>query len=116
MKTRKIRFLPLIAGPVLAAGLWIATSPAVLAQVVAPDQAKQADETLSATAGAPAAPRTTATGSNIVRVRKDPALPLLVLDRGYIDQSAATTSTELIQTVPQAQNFRAPALTAASRH
>ena len=36
-------------------------------------------------------------------------LPLLVLDRAYIDQSAATTATELIQTLPQAQNFRSPA-------
>ena len=29
---------------------------------------------------------------------------MLVLDRAYIDQSGATTATELIQSVPQMQN------------
>jgi hypothetical protein len=55
--------------------------------------------------------RTTVTGSHIKRVRKEePSLPLLLLDRSYIDQSGTTTTSELIRTVPQAQNFRAPAL------
>jgi hypothetical protein len=48
---------------------------------------------------------TPATGSHIKRVRAaDPSLPLLELDRAYIDRSGATNPAELIRTVPQAQS------------
>ena len=43
-------------------------------------------------------------GVNIARVRKEPTgLPLVVLDRTYIDQTGASTNRELLQTVPQIQ-------------
>ena len=50
--------------------------------------------------------RTTVTGSNILRVRPDESLPLLEVDRTYIDRSGATTTPELIRTIPQIQNGR----------
>ena len=44
------------------------------------------------------------TGSNIARVRKEPAgLPLVMLDRSYVDQTGASNTRELLQTVPQIQ-------------
>ena len=50
--------------------------------------------------------RTTVTGSNILRVRSDESLPLLEVDRTYIDRSGATTTPELLRTIPQIQNGR----------
>jgi len=50
--------------------------------------------------------RTTVTGSNILRVRPDESLPLLEVDRTYIDRSGATTTPELLRTIPQIQNGR----------
>jgi hypothetical protein len=103
-------------------GSWIVALPAVMAdepaqqpaptvqaqQSPAAIQTQQPAETVqveqSNLARQPAV-RTKATGSNILRVRPDRTLPLLVLDRDYIDQSAATNATELIRSVPQAQNF-----------
>ena len=46
------------------------------------------------------------TGSNILRVRTDESLPVLGLDRAYIERSGATTAPELLRTVPQIQNVR----------
>jgi len=50
--------------------------------------------------------RTTVTGSNILRVRPDESLPLLEVDRAYIDRTGATTTPELLRTIPQLQNGR----------
>ena len=50
--------------------------------------------------------RTTVTGSNILRVRSDESLPLLEVDRTYIDRSGVTTTPELLRTIPQIQNGR----------
>jgi|SRR6185436_11863247 len=50
--------------------------------------------------------RTTVTGSNILRVRPDESLPLLEVDRTYIDRTGATTTPELLRTIPQIQNGR----------
>jgi hypothetical protein len=48
---------------------------------------------------------TPATGSNIRRVKTpDPSLPLLELDRAYIERSGATNPRELIRQVPQANS------------
>jgi hypothetical protein len=103
-------------------GSWIVASPAAVAdeavqqpaQTVQAQQCPSAVQTQQATDSArlqqspPAqqpALRTRATGSNILRVRCDPTLPLLVLDRGYIDQSGAFNASGVIRSVPQAQNF-----------
>ena len=45
------------------------------------------------------------TGSSILRTQVEGALPVLTLDRQYIEQSGATNATELIQQLPQVQNF-----------
>jgi iron complex outermembrane receptor protein len=45
------------------------------------------------------------TGSSILRTQVEGALPVLTLDRSYIEQSGVTTATELIQQLPQVQNF-----------
>ena len=45
------------------------------------------------------------TGSSIARTQTEGALPVLTLDRQYIEQSGVTTATELIQQLPQVQNF-----------
>jgi len=50
--------------------------------------------------------RTIVTGSNILRVRPDESLPLLEVDRAYIDRTGATTTPELLRTIPQLQNGR----------
>jgi len=49
---------------------------------------------------------TPVTGSHIRRARTstDDSLPLLELDRAYIDRSGATNPRELIRTVPQANS------------
>ena len=47
--------------------------------------------------------RVTRTGSNIVRVRRDDSLPLLDIDRTYIDRTGAATTPELLRTIPQLQ-------------
>lgn len=47
--------------------------------------------------------RATRTGSNIARVRSEESLPLLDIDRAYIDRTGARTTPELLRTVPQVQ-------------
>jgi len=50
--------------------------------------------------------RRTITGSNILRVRSEDSLPLMEVDRTYIDRSGVSTTTELLRTVPQIQISR----------
>jgi hypothetical protein len=101
-------------GRALAVCALAAASPALMAQDTAsqqeqaspPAQAQQSEPLKPESANTQLAPaRSSVTGSHIARVRKEPSLPLVVLDRSYIDQSGTTTSRELIQTVPQAQSF-----------
>jgi iron complex outermembrane recepter protein len=99
MKIRKNRPFMMVLGQAIGAAAWIAASPAVMAQQQAQEYSQKQEKTV----------RKTVTGSNIARVTTERTLPLLVLDRAYIDQSGATTATELIQTLPQAQSFRIPA-------
>jgi hypothetical protein len=51
------------------------------------------------------------TGSNVMRVTDGRSLPLVILDRAYIDQSGATSAAELIRTLPQVQSFGPAAAT-----
>ena len=137
MNIRNSRLLALLLGAAFANGSWIAAAPAMAqerAQVpdlVVPETVtgpQKADEAVPKTVAGPqkadeAVPKTvsgvqkqqagarrTVTGSNIARVRTESSLPLLELDRAYIDQTAAITAPELIQTVPQAQILRSPAM------
>ena len=47
--------------------------------------------------------RMTRTGSNIARGRSEESLPLLDIDRAYIDRTGARTTPELLRTIPQVQ-------------
>jgi hypothetical protein len=102
MKIR--RSIPSALALTVGIGSWIVASQAAMADepVQQPQQTTQLQQPLPTQQ--PAA-RTKTTGSNILRVRSDHNLPLLVLDRDYIDQSSATNAKELIRSVPQAQNF-----------
>jgi hypothetical protein len=129
MKTRRNTHTVRRLGQAISAGALVALSPGLMAQEPArqpepvqqqeplkPEPVLKRDATLTQEPALTQQPaRTTVTGSHIARVRKEPSLPLLILDRSYIDQSGAITSRELIQTVPQVQNFRAPALPPSSR-
>ena len=50
--------------------------------------------------------RTTITGSNILRVRSEESLPVMEVDRTYIDRTGAATTPELLRTIPQIQISR----------
>ena len=52
-----------------------------------------------------AAERIEVTGSIIKRVEQEGNLPIITLDRKYIEESGVTTATELIQQLPSMQNF-----------
>ena len=52
-----------------------------------------------------AAERIEVTGSIIKRVEQEGALPVITLDRKYIEDTGFTTATELIQSLPSMQNF-----------
>jgi hypothetical protein len=98
-------------GRALGIGLWIAASGAMAQEQASGASQEQAGKPaesapVAAANQTPSAVRTMATGSNIIRVRSDHSLPLLVLDRAYIEQSGTTTPNELIQSLPQAQNLR----------
>jgi iron complex outermembrane receptor protein len=129
MSTRTKNPLSSSLGQAVALGAWIAVAPGVTAQEPAvkpaamPAPVQQQDATAAQEpfskpeqAQKPPPVRSKVTGSSIARVRTDRGLPLLVLDRGYIDQSGATTSTELIQTIPQAQNFHGSGAAPSGRH
>ena len=97
----------------LVFGIGLAPASTVLAQDAAP-AASVAPTKAVADVQTPAEPttpvvRTAVTGSNIRRVQPSSSLPLLDIDRGYIDRSGTTTAPELLQTIPQLQNFGGPA-------
>ena len=75
--------LALIIARAVVTGSFVAAAPGVLAQ----------------------SERIVVTGSSILRTQVEGALPVLTLDRQYIEQSGATNATELIQQLPQVQNF-----------
>jgi hypothetical protein len=124
MNTLTTRFVVRRLGLALSASALAVFSPGMPAQVSAPQQAPAPQQELAPLQDPltqePAqkqdlAARTTATGSHIARVRKDSSLPVLVLDRPYIDQSGTNTPTGLLETVPQIQTFRGPALPPGAR-
>jgi hypothetical protein len=98
--------LPLSA---VAVGLALALSPAQAAQAqeTAPKTtvaAQTADQPRGVTPAAKASSaRIVPTGSNIVRYRSGESLPLMEIDRTYIDRSGASTTPELLRTIPQLQ-------------
>ena len=103
MKSRDRGALALLPGAAIAFALALAPAQAVLAQ----DSAQKAD-VLVATSVADApkpdrAMRTVRTGSNILRVRADDSLPVMEIDRGYIDRTGVNTTPELLRTIPQVQ-------------
>jgi iron complex outermembrane receptor protein len=83
MSTHRRKPLALVLARAVVTGSIVASAPAVLAQ----------------------AERIVVTGSSILRTQVEGALPVLTLDRQYIEQSGATTATDLIQQLPQVQNF-----------
>ena len=84
MIMHKRKPLALFLAQAIGAGSFIAASPYVIAQE---------------------RERFTVTGSSISRTVTEGALPVLKLSRPYIEQSGATNATELIQSLPQVQNF-----------
>jgi hypothetical protein len=81
----------------------MAQQPAQKADGTSPDQAAQ--KPVASVPLQQQADLTPVTGSHIRRARApDPSLPLVELDRAYIDRSGATNPRELIRTVPQAQS------------
>jgi hypothetical protein len=112
MNTRNSKSWVVRCGASLGFGWCLAAAAAVLAQQPA-QPADAATQKPDAAAQTPAAPMalqkqaeaTPVTGSHIRRVRTpDPSLPLLELDRAYIERSGATNAGELIRTVPQANS------------
>ncbi len=110
MKTRNSKSFVLRYGAAIGFGWCVAAATAVMAQQPAqkadaaeqkPDATMQA-ATLSLQKQAELIP---VTGSHIRRVRTtDPSLPLLELDRAYIERSGATNPRELIRQLPQANS------------
>src|ERR1700730_2170965 len=94
MRMFKRKPFALILAHAIGAGSLIAAAPGIMAQQAAPDLTQP--QKLE---------RMTVTGSRIPRPQTEGALPVLTLDRTYIDQTGATTATELIQSLPQIQNF-----------
>jgi len=86
MFKHKRKPLALLLAQAVSAGAFVAASPVVMAQDVQRE-------------------RITVTGSSIQRTITEGALPVLQLNRAYIEQSGATNATELIQSLPQVQNF-----------
>ena len=108
----------------LGSGLWIVGSSAAMADepvqqpaptaqtqqtspgLQSPQAFSQAGQTQQCTPAQQPPARVRLTGSNILRPVPDCSLPLLMLDRGYIDQSGAMDSTQLLRSVPQVQFSR----------
>ena len=92
-----------------AVGLALTLSPpqAALAQDSAKNTADSAQPAVQAASAAPAAKPSgipvMRTGSNIVRYRTGASLPLMEIDRTYIDRTGASTAPELLRTIPQLQ-------------
>ena len=97
MKQLKRKPLSLLLAQIVGAASLVAASPGVLAQADTSAQA-QLDQPQKLE-------RITVTGSAIRRNQTEGALPVLSLDRSYIEQSGATNATELIQSLPAVQNF-----------
>ena len=97
MRMLKRKPLALILAQTIGAGSLIAASTGVMGQTTTapPDFSGQPQQL----------ERMTVTGSSIRRTQTEGALPVLTLDRTYIEQSGATTATELIQSLPAVQNF-----------
>jgi hypothetical protein len=98
------RGIPSALALTVGIGSWMVASQAAMAD----EPVQQPQQTTQLQQPSPTqqpAVRAKVTGSNISRVRSDRTLPLLVLDRDYIDQSSATNAKELIRSVPQAQSF-----------
>ncbi len=68
-------------------------------------QGPQAGQTQQCAAAQQPGARMRVTGSNISRPRSDCSLPLVTLDRGYIDQSGALTTGGVVRSYSAAQNF-----------
>ena len=102
MKSRDRGALALLPGATVAFALALAPAQATLAQ----DSVTKADVPVAASvADAPKpdrAMRTTRTGSNILRVRTEESLPIMEVDRNYID----STTSERLRTIPQIQVSR----------
>ena len=110
MKTRNSKSFVLRYGAAIGFGWCVAAATAVMAQQPAQsaNAAAQKPDAAVQNPGATLPLQTQAeftpvTGSHIRRVRTtDPSLPLLELDRAYIERSGATNPRELIRQLPQA--------------
>ena len=99
MNQFKRKPLALLVAQLVGAASLIAASPAVFAQATT-------GTNLEADVPTPQKlERITVTGSAIKRTQTEGALPVLTLDRAAIEQTGYTTATELIQNLPQVQNF-----------
>ena len=112
MKTRNSKSFVLRFGAAMRLGCCMAAATSIMAQEMA-QKADIAARKPDAAVQTPAATMplqqqaelTPATGSHIRRVKTpDPSLPLLELDRAYIERSGATNPRELIRQVPQANS------------
>jgi len=106
MKSGNHRTLALLPGAVVAFALGLAPAHDSLAQETAQTPVEPVTATVAPAPKEGKGLRTMRTGSNILRVRTDDSLPLLELDRAYIDRSGVATTLELIRTIPQVQNGR----------
>ena len=99
MNQFKRKPLALLVAQLVGAASLIAASPAVFAQATT-------GTNLEADVPTPQKlERITVTGSAIKRTQTEGSLPVLTLDRAAIEQTGFTTATELIQSLPQVQNF-----------
>jgi hypothetical protein len=106
MKSRKLTALSVSAAAVSLA-LALLPGQASLAQDT-PQKVADAAQPADQVAGIvpttqPSGIRVPRTGSNIVRVRTDGSLPLSEYDRTYIDRTGASTTSEMLRTIPQVQ-------------
>jgi len=90
MKSRHGKSIALRLVRAIGAGSWLAVATAGMAAEDAPKPAREI-----------------VTGTNIRRPAVADALPVITLDREYIERSGATTASELIQTLPVMQNLPA---------
>lgn len=113
MNTRNSKSAALRCGAALGFGWCLAAATAAMAQQptqAADSAAPKPDAAMQTPAPSMTLQRqaelTPVTGSHIRRPRTstDDSLPLLELDRAYIDRSGATHPRELIRTVPMANS------------
>jgi outer membrane cobalamin receptor len=103
MKSRAHGPLALLHGAAVALTLALAPAQGALAQDSA--QMVEAPATIAAADAAKQdrSVRTMRTGSNILRVRTDESLPLMEIDRAYIERTGANNTPDLLRTIPQIQ-------------